>query len=465
MFLELPSDMSSNKKLFSNLNIVFFLFLTLFAGTTPLFAEKEISYDPYVSILKYPEVNQIQTAERRERNQLIARILEQPIRPIGYGMGRTAEWVEENRMDKKAIWLVDELSLHGIHPGLKFPTEGSFGTVGIKGQIELEKLFKWEQPYASFNVFGGWTPNQDFSGSTVDLGGGYEIRIFKTPFSHISSVRYSRSSGESFSGIGQETSLGERSSYKPEELKLESGLGYALAKTIEGSTTFVLQRMNIGNGNRERVGKIKEHFPNASIPGIDGGDLIGLATSVMHDNRDNENDPKRGGYESVAFSYFHSVDGKELHYLKVAGEVAHYFPLRSDRRVLALRVAAEKNQELGGGKIPFFNMSRLGGTDKSNGSELLRSYRYNRFFEESLAVANAEYRYNVYEYGSFAGDFVALFDVGEVFEELGDFGFDKLKFSYGGGLNVKFHRKTFVSVTIARGNEGWETGLRSKVPF
>ena len=186
---------------------------------------------------------------------------------------------------------------------------------------------------------------------------------------------------------------------------------------------------------------------------------------MTHDNRDNENDPKRGGYETAEFSYFHSVDGQDFHYLKVAGEVAHYFPILSDRRVLALRVATQKNQELGGGKIPFFNMARLGGSDKSNGSELLRSYRYNRFFEEGLVVANAEYRYNVYEYGNFAGDLVALFDVGEVFKELGDFGFNKLKYSYGGGLNIKFHRRTFVSITMARGNERWETGMRSKVPF
>lgn len=464
MFSESQPDMSSSKKLFPILISIFFLFLSAFAAT-PLFAEKEVSYDPYVSILKYPEATQPEAAERRDRNQFRTRILEQPLRPIDYGIGRTAQWVEENHIDKKVIWLADELSLHGIHPRLKFPTEGSFGNVGIESQIELEKLFKWEQPYVSFDVFGGWTPNQDFAGSTVDLGGGYEVRIFKTPLSHVGSVHYSRSSSESFYGIGQEASLGEQSSYKPEELKMETGLGYALAQTIEGSTTFVLQRMNIGNGNRERVGKIKEHFPIASIPGVNGGDLIGLATSLTHDNRDNENDPKRGGYESAEFSYFHSVDGKDFHYLKIAGEVAHYFPILSDRRILALRVATEKNQELSGGKIPFYNMSRLGGTDRSVGSELLRSYRYNRFFEEGLAVANAEYRYNVYEYANFAGDLFALFDVGEVFEELGDFGFDKLKFSYGGGLNVKFRRKTFVSITIARGNEGWGMGMRSKVPF
>ena len=100
-----------------------------------------------------------------------------------------------------------------------------------------------------------------------------------------------------------------------------------------------------------------------------------------------------------------------------------------------------------------------------HGSEILRSYRYNRFFEEGLLLANAEYRYNIYEYDKIAGDAVALFDIGEAFDEIGEFGFDELKFSYGGGLNLKFRRRTIFSVTIARGNEGWRVGVHSKASF
>lgn len=454
----------SHKKLFSGYAFLFFILWSL-AYAPSVLADKEISYDPYISILKYPEAAKPEVAERRGRNQLLARILEQPLRPFGYGMGRSAQWVEENHMDKKVIWLANELSSHGIHPQLKFPTEGSFGAVGLASEIEFEKLFKFEQPYASLSVSGGWTPNQNFAGSTVNAGGEYQIKVPKTPVHHEGSVGYFRSSSESFYGVGQETSLGEQSTYQPEELKIKSGMGYAFSQAIEGTASFVLQRMNIGNGNRERTGKIKEHFPAFAVPGINGADLIGLDSFLKHDNRDNPNDPKRGGYETAGFSYFHGIDGKGFHYLKMKGEVAHYFPIVSDRRVFAVRLTAEKNQELNGGKIPFFNMSRLGGADRSNGSELLRSYRYNRFFEESLALANAEYRYNVYEYGDFVGDVVALFDVGEVFEELGDFEFDELKYSYGGGFNIKFRRRTFLSVTVARGNEGWRVNAHSKVPF
>lgn len=445
--------------------IVALFALILFLNTPSLFAQREITYDPYVSVFKRPNLIQPEAAEARDQNQVLARILEQPIRPVGYAMGRTAQWVEDHHMDDKAIWLYDELSARGIYPRFKTPSEGSFGVFGFEGRIGIEKLFQAEQPNISTSAFGGWTPNMHWAGTTVEVGGEYKIEVPDSSLFHEGRARYGRSSSESFYGIGQDTSRGEMSSYQPEELKLDALLGYHLAQEVEGRAAFVFQRMNIGNGNRERVGKIKEHFPEIFVPGINGGDLIGLESSIAHDTRDHKSDPKRGGREGIEFSYFHDVDGSNLQYLKVGGTLSHYFPILTDRRILALRLVAEKNQELGGDQIPFFNMSRLGGIDSSRGSELLRSYRYNRFFEEGLILANVEYRYNIYEYGNFGADAFTLFDVGEVFEELGDFGFDELKFSYGGGLNIKFRRRTFLSLALSRGSEGWGAGAQSNVPF
>src|SRR3989338_2179887 len=118
--------------------LVFFLALLSWTYSLPLFAEREIAYDPYSSILKYPEAVDRHAAEQRGRNQFFARILEQPIRPIGYSLGKTAEWVERNHMDDKTIWLFDELASHGIHVKTMSPTESSFGTIGLEGRIELE---------------------------------------------------------------------------------------------------------------------------------------------------------------------------------------------------------------------------------------------------------------------------------------------------------------------------------------
>jgi len=429
------------------------------------FAERNTETDPYAPVLKYPAANEPTEAEKHDREVLLARILEQPIRPVGYGIGRTAEWAERTHLEDKLTWAYTELTSHGIYPQLRRPPADSFfAPMGLGVRIQIEKLLNIEESLVTVNATGGWAPNIHYAGTVVDLGGNYKIQPPSKSYYHNGSVQYRRNSAENFYGIGQHTSLGERSSYQSEEIWLEGGIGYDLNESNELREAVVYQRMNIGNGNRERIGKIKEHFPTG-IPGIDGGDLIGIVSKWMHDNRDHKTDPKKGGYQDLEFSYFHDTDGKNFQYLKMAGSAAHFFPIFSDRRVLALRIGVEKNQELGGGGIPFYNFARLGGSSIRDGSELLRSYAYNRYFDEGLIVANTEYRYNIYEYGNFAGDAIALFDIGEVFEEIHDFGFDELKFSYGGGLNLKYKRHTILFFSLARGNEGWAARVHTHTSF
>jgi hypothetical protein len=57
-------------------------------------AQEQVSYDPYVQTWKHPDAYDSAHAKRRDVGRFFARILEQPIRPIGYGIGKTAEWVE-----------------------------------------------------------------------------------------------------------------------------------------------------------------------------------------------------------------------------------------------------------------------------------------------------------------------------------------------------------------------------------
>lgn len=440
------------------------LFILILWMSSSVFAQGETDYDPYSPVLKYPDAYEPAQVGKRDRAILLARLLEQPFRPVGYTLGETAEWMERSHLEDKLTWFFTELHAHGIYPQVRTPSEGSLGVMGLGGRVQIDKLLKAEQPFATGNIFGGWTPNKDYAGTTVDFGGNYKIEAPTRPIYHKGFFKYQRSSSESFYGIGQETSRGEHSAYQPEETWLEGSLGYDVTDTTELIGSVAYQRMNIGNGNRERIGKIKEHFP-VGIPGINGGDLIGLTSQWTHDNRDHKTDPKKGGYQKLEFSYFNDTDGSDLQYLTMAGSAAHFFPIFSDRRVLALRLSTEKNQELGGEQIPFYNMARLGGSSIRHGSELLRSYVYNRYFDEGLITANVEYRYSIYEYGNFAGDAFALFDVGEVFEEIHDFGFDELNLSYGGGLNLKYRRRTILSFVLARGSEGWRASTHTHVSF
>jgi len=438
--------------------------LTLSFQTPRLFANQQITYDPYDSVWMFPEAHDPAHAKKRDRNKLLARILEQPVRPIGFAVGKPVEFVEQNHIHKKAVWAFDELLVRGIHPSLKGPTDGAFSLKGPYVRVEVDKLLGVEIPGVDIDVKGGWTQNHKRDGTTTQFGADYEIEIpqFESVY-HEGHFSYFKSSSESFFGQGNTTSLGDWSSYKPREVKLVSVIGSHLTKDADAKVAFIYQNMNIGNGRRDGVGKIKEVHP--SVRGIDGGNLIGGETTLTHDTRDHSDDPTKGGHRQLAVGYFHDIDATDLHYLRIAGEVSQFFTLGSDRRVLALRFRGEKNQELGAGNVPFFNMVRLGGHRISTGSELLRSYRPNRYFDKGVFLWNAEYRYRVYEYGDFKTDAAALVDVGEVFEEINEFDFDDLRVSYGGNFSIKFRRKTLFTFTVAHGNEGWRMGAATGASF
>ncbi|OGX03262.1 MAG: hypothetical protein A3G87_04895 [Omnitrophica bacterium RIFCSPLOWO2_12_FULL_50_11] len=447
------------------LGLILALFLAVPGRSAVLLAEQEIAYDAYVPLLKRPEAVSLEAARKRDRSKILARVVEQPFRPFGHSLGKTAEWVERKHVDEKVVWFFDELALHGIHPSFRRPTEGSFGTAGVGGRVDIEQLLEIEQPYMSSEIFGGWTPNAAFDGTTTDFGGKYRLQAPEGKLHHEGFMRYARSSSESFYGIGNDSSLGEWSSYEPEELMLKGSLAAELTRSIEANASVLYQRMNIGNGARKGVGKIKEHFLGSNIPGIAGGNLIGVKGSVEYDVRDHATDPRKGGYGALEVSYFHDTDSNDFQYVDIGGFLAHFFRLGSDRRVLALRLTAKQVEDVGGDDIPFFNLARLGGSRPWRGSELLRSYRFNRFFADGLILGNAEYRYNIYEYGDFAGDAFALFDVGEVSEDIVDFAFGELEVSYGGGVNLKFRRETIFSFVVAHGSEGTEFTVHSRASF
>ena len=235
-------------------------FLALLVSTSiPLFADETLVYDPYVSVWRQPEAQTSEAAQKRDQTQLAARILEQPLRPIGHGLGKTAEWVERHRVDDKVVWFFDELSSHGIYPRLRTPTESGLGLLGPGGRIAIDQLLGFEHSSFGAEVSGGWAPNYGYVGSTTDFSARYNLESARSASLFNEGIfGYRRSSSENFFGLGSHTSLGDWTTYQPEETRMEEAIGYHVTETVEGRAAFVYQHMNIGNGNRERVGKIKE---------------------------------------------------------------------------------------------------------------------------------------------------------------------------------------------------------------
>jgi len=243
-------------------------------------------------------------------------------------------------------------------------------------------------------------------------------------------------------------------------------VGYEPTTTTKTEGFFRYRHVNIGNGHLEEHERMKERYTGAQVPGINGTDLLNAGFLLSHDTRDMEEDPLRGGYQQLDFSYSDDVHGQNFHYLKFDFHAAHFFQLWSDRKVFALKFFVGRAQKTSGGDVPFFDLERIGGYGiQPSGSETLRGFVYNRFFDKTALVITPEYRYNIWKYGNFNADSVFFADVGEVFREIHSFGLDKLKPSYGWGIRVKHSRDVFFSFEIAHSNEGTQIYVRTKAPF
>ena len=441
-------------------------FLLLIFIKAALLLSDNSAPDFYTQELRNPQANTESAARKETLKRWLFGFPSLPINMLKWGLDPTLNYVEESHLVKKIDWFWKEIKKYGFHPETRFTPNNAVTGIGL--QMRGDELFKTNEtlPFVQYDVIGGYA-TEGRNGTFADFGGGYKITMPEnTNLYHVGRVRYERSPLMNFYGIGPRTSAGDRALYSHEELSLDGRVGYQITQTVKSEGFFKFRHVNIGNGHLEEEFRLKERFDAASVPGIHGTDLINLGFVLSHDDRDMEEDPLRGGYENFQFYFANDVRGGNFHYLKFDLHAARFFQLRSDRRIFALKFFAGRTQRLNDDRAPFFDLQRIGGYGiQPAGSETLRAYRYNRFFDQTAFVLTPEYRYNIWKYGNFSADSVFFVDLGEVAREFHSLGFDKLKVSYGGGLRVKHSRDVFFSFEVAHGNEGTQFYIRTKAPF
>ena len=446
-----------------------FSLLTLIAVTiTPiafLYAEESDS-DLYTTQLRNPKAPSTNSQRTRSASRWLLGLPGLPWDAAKAGVDPTLNYIEDSRLVKKIDWFWQEIKSRGFYPEARFAPGSFISGAGLK--IQGETLFRTQEsmPYLKYDVTGGFS-KKGSNGLYRDLSTGYMLRIPNNDaLYHASRFYYNYKPLEHFYGIGHNTSLGDKTLYSEEETKFETKGGYEITENFKAEGILEYRHINIGNGHKEDYFRIKERFSESEVPGIHGTNLFTYGLMFNHDTRDSVEDPLSGGYEQFKMYLADDISGDNFHYLHMKFDGARFFQLWSDRRVLVLRLAAGRSQPIGDGKVPFFDLQRLGGYGSQPlGSEVNRAFVYNRFFDKTMLVFTPEYRYNVWRYGNFGADSVFFVDIGEVFREIHSFGLDKLKPSYGWGLHVKRLRDVFFSFEVAHGNEGTKVYVRTKNAF
>jgi len=441
--------------------LVFFI-STFFFGS-PLWAQ-EISYDRYAPVWHEGPMKEKSSPSGENLRTFAKHFLVYPFEIIRWPIDKTLVFVEEYRLDDKAEWIYDQMKNHGFTPKAR----SFLGGDGFGGGFEIESVrllgLKEQLPNTTFEGSALWTLDaiteykvkflqEDISGTGVRFGENF---------------KYEDRGEEHFHGIGIHSSLGDGTSYRMERTTLETLVGHGFLNTWDVQGKFVFQNVNIGDGDDGRRGIIDDIFVRQrgqSIPGLAGDRILSWALELKHDTRDSRELPSEGGYERLHFSYNKGLDNS-AGFFKYRGEVAHFFKLFSEQRVVGFRGLFEHNDEAGDREVPFFMMARLGGYGTSPRiGDAHRGYRRDRYYDESLLLFNIEYHWNILEYRDWRLDPAIYCDVGQVFDEWSRFQFKDFRVSVGLGFRISFEKEIVLTIDVAKSGDGTEFYVKTKTPF
>jgi outer membrane protein assembly factor BamA len=193
--------------------------------------------------------------------------------------------------------------------------------------------------------------------------------------------------------------------------------------------------------NTEIVDKMgNELLMDDTLAGSNGGNVIGFGTDLVWDSRDNLFFPNSGGYQ-----YFKVVvypDGvSDFTFAKIELDVRAYRAISEDH-VFAFNFYVESAL----GETPFYKLPALGGQKR------MRGYFNGRYRDNFYGMMQLEYRQYFWRRWGFA----AFGGLGNVADNMLEYDFGNMKYSYGVGLRFKFNEKQKVNLRmdIGFGNDG-----------
>lgn len=139
------------------------------------------------------------------------------------------------------------------------------------------------------------------------------------------------------------------------------------------------------------------------------------------------------------------LDTNRFDFTRVVGELQAHVPLGQRNRMLAFRVRTSHSLADQGASVPFYLMETIGG------AKTVRSFNEYRFRDTRNLVANAEYRWEIWNYA----DLVLFGDAGKVFSDVHDLTWSAMAASYGVGLRSVLPGGGGVRIDLARGREGF----------
>jgi outer membrane protein assembly factor BamA len=160
--------------------------------------------------------------------------------------------------------------------------------------------------------------------------------------------------------------------------------------------------------------------------GSEGSTNLGFGIGLVHDNRHNVLNVRKGFFSELALLHYNQSWGSTFDFTSVISDTRIYRPI-GENNVLATQFLGQFNT----GDVPFNQLALLGG------ESIMRGYYYGRYRDRNQIAAQMEYRFLPIPFGFTDRIGAAVFaGAGKVFPDLNNFDLNNIVVS--GGAGVRF---------------------------
>ncbi len=183
--------------------------------------------------------------------------------------------------------------------------------------------------------------------------------------------------------------------------------------------------------------------------GADGSNNFGIGLGLVHDDRHNVLNVRKGFFSELAFLSYNEAWGSDFNFTSVYSDTRVFRPIGKNN-VLAAQLFGQFNS----GDVPFNQMALMGGEN------LMRGYYYGRYRDKNQIATQVEMRFLPLPLG-FTNriGFTVFGGLGTVYDEFSEISSDNIKAAGGAGLRVLLFPKKdiWTRLDVARTSEG--TGI------
>lgn len=305
---------------------------------------------------------------------------------------------------------------------------------------EIELFFEMSQRYAreaSLRYFNPTLKNK------IYLEG--DLVYLKSPFGR-------------FYGIGSQRIESNMSNYTSRNFNLDLTGGYLFFKNIRVNWTTRWHTTDLLNRAIEEIDDTLTRY--GGLPEVvDSTNWIN-ELSVTFDNRPEREYSKKGSQASIAYFISNKKLGSDKNFQGWKLEALQLVPFIKNRLTTVFRF---QFQEIFGERVPFYELSSLGGENE------FRAFTPGRFVDQGKVLFQIENRFRLFDATLFQKSFSIytdpFFELGRVFSSLSTIGFSDWQPVGGLGLRLFVPPNIIGRLDAAIGSDGFEIYTQLGYPF